>query len=280
MLLTNTTRLGLISVLAVAGTTMAAVVYDSDAYVTSGTPSFVSTASTVTGTSLTRAFGTATPSSGYTGPAFSAGYSVSANQSVTGLGFNRQRVDLNAGASFGGRDFINIQAASTGGGNTIPANTTFSLAQVVFFESATPFAVSSFEVSALGSARSGAVAQTGRYLVRSGGNYYVSAQTMSLDNSVKSFTFNFGGDLTFAPYDPTASVNFDQASATFGTINLSSITGAGVYAENDSFTTPNSIQTNYTIGTFQLGRVSAVPEPASLALFGLSAVLGGMRRRR
>ncbi len=258
----------------------AAVVFDSPDYVAAGSAAFVAPVATVTATSLTRPFADATPTSGYTGPQFFAGYTNVASTTVTGLGYNRQRVDHNAGVNYGGNDFINIQGASTGGGNTIPGSTTFSTAGVVFFPAAVSFPLGGVTVMARGAVRSDATAQTARFVVRSGSDYYVSAQTFTLANAINTFNLDFGGNLNFAPYDPTASINFDQASAVFAPLNLSSINGVGFYAENDSWTSPAAAVSNYTISSLNVGKlvVTVIPEPATLGVVGSLGLL--LLRRR
>lgn len=246
----------------------AQIIFNSTSYV-STTQEFISKSSSVNGTTSTRAFGTATPASGYTGPAFSAGYEVTASASVTGLNFNRQRVENNTGVTFGGNDFLNIAAF----GSSVPASTTFSMAGVVFFSSGSPFEMTSLSLTSTASVRSASTAQTGRYMVQVGGSYYLSQQTFTLATSGNGTvsSYNFSGNLTWAAYDPASAINFNQGSAIFNALSLSSVEGAGIYLENDSFVSPASVQTNYTVSALNLGQFHAVPEPGTFV-----SLLGGL----
>jgi len=257
------------------------VVFDGNNYVASN-QNFINRVNPVDGSALERGFAAATPSSNYTGPDFFAGYSVTADKSVTGLGFSRQRVEQNTGAQFGGNDFVYIRAQSTGAGNSTPVSTTFGVAQAVFFPSVSDFSLGSFELSVRAMSRSNNLPQTGRFMVQVGGTYYLSAQTMNLTNTESTHSYDFGGDLTWAVYDPATSINFDQSAASFNTISLGAVQGAGLYAENDNFTSDNtSPKSNYVIAEYQLGSLTAIPEPSTIALFlGLAVLSVGLLRRR
>lgn len=111
---------------------------------------------------------------------------------------------------------------------------------------------------------------TFRYLVKTGGQYYVSETTFTA-----TATLTNPGAANWAAYNPATDMNFNQASATYGGVSFGELEAVGYYFETDSSTAS-------IIGFRNTGVVvqaTLVPEPATagMLLLGLSGVF--LRRR-
>lgn len=68
-----------------------------------------------------------------------------------------------------------------------------------------------------------------RWLVRDGTAFYVSEATITPDADL---TFaSDGDDGNWAPFDPAANMDFDEAAAVFASMNFTDITAAGIYVD-------------------------------------------------
>lgn len=219
-----------------------------------------------------------TPSSGYTGPAFYGGYEITS----TGLadGYTKRQVRDKTP-----EDYLFLQAYATGGYNGDMSVAGFFLFKQQDFLSG--YETGSLSVTGLSVTvncyNDGIHTQQGRWVVEKGGNLYVSQTALTIYGTTKVSVL--GSDELWALYDPADAVNrlnFDQAGATFATMDLADITAAGIYYEHDLWAVGTGNEAfSFAVKDFEvLG--AAVPEPASMVLlaFGGILVLGLRRKRR
>ncbi|MCC5841649.1 MAG: PKD domain-containing protein, partial [Opitutales bacterium] len=76
-----------------------------------------------------------------------------------------------------------------------------------------------------------------RWLVREGGQYYVSQATFSAGSTNHRYTFSGANDGMWALYDPAADLNFDAASATFAPMTFNDVTALGLVIDSDTIST-------------------------------------------
>lgn len=260
----------------------------SDSYVASDTSFNRTAGSTGSGPYIfRRSFSTAandqlSPGSGYSGPTFYGGYQFIS--STINSGFSRQQIRNNFGTP--AADQIYLQSFRTGGWD----GSTLSIAGVYLFQQEdflNNLDTGSVSITSMSVSYSGFINTTdsstdfqGRYVVRIAGVYYVTQSTFNLALNSGSNTLN-GSALQselWAVYTPSTNLNFDQGSAVFSSLDLTGITGVGVYFENDGWSGSDVSSTPYGLGIRSF-EVQGIPEPSSLALFGLAALFFANRFR-
>lgn len=227
------------------------------------------------------------PTSNYNGPAFYGGYEFIS--STIDQGFSRQQIRHDASPD--STDQIYLQSFNSGGW----LGSDLSLAGVYIFKQedfSGEFNTGDIYLDGLSVTTTGFVNTSdssvdfeGRFVVQvSNGDYYVTQTTTDLRRNDGSFSLT-GPDLQnelWAVYDPSANLNFDQGSASYGTISLTGITAVGIYFEDDSWAGTDSSNTAYGLGirSFQATGTN-IPEPsASVIIFGLTAALATLLKRR
>jgi hypothetical protein len=241
--------------------------------------------------STTRAFDATTPMnpSSFTGTdsaVFYGGYRWTNDQSVS-RGLTRSEIRNN----FAGTDpaIIAMSTTSTtftGGAQSIHAVFLFQKADFLSGASTPNLSPVSLEASITGihhSSGGNKGTPEARLLVRNGSDHYLSNTV--LDWSTAGSTTEFSLDSTdlasetWASYDPTSSLNFDQTS-TFSAVVLDDLTGVGIYFEDDMFDIVATGGQQFSIGLRSF-TATAVPEPSAVAaLLGLAAFGLVWRRRR
>jgi hypothetical protein len=270
------------SVAAIVSTAQAGLVLDWGGDYVTTTQSFAGGSGTVTFGNFdgdgdiddirrTLALTTGTPASGYSGPAFSAGFFVygeddtNANRAPTRQVVNNSAVDR--------MSFL---------WNSIPASpatdpSDVSAAAIVLFEKSTftggPGTYSFDATSALRITIDNVEQMAARFVVRDGTSYWMSNASRSMNGTLE--TLNPEVNTTWAPYNPGSNLNFDQ-SQTFVTRQFTDITAVGYYIEADLFEDINS-QVQFGMNSFEVDAV--IPEPASLSAL-VSSLLVLRRRRR
>ncbi len=260
----------------------------SDSYVASDTSFNRTAGSTGSGPYIfRRSFSTATndqlsPSTGYSGPTFYGGYQFIS--STINSGFSRQQIRNNFGSP--AVDQIYLQSFRSEGW----AGSTLSLAGVYLFQQEdfiSGLSTGSVNITSMSVSYSGFINTTdsstdfaGRYVVRIAGVYYVTQSTFNLALNSGSNTLDSTAlqSELWAVYTPSTNLNFDQASAVFSSLDLTGITGVGIYFENDGWSGSSASSTPYGFGIRSF-EVQGIPEPSSLALFGLAALFFANRLR-
>ena len=282
----------LLSVVGVA-TTQADVVFKfgpSDSYVTadrnfqrtatqtSTDPSYVFTNAFSDGSALS-------PTVEYSGPTFYGGYDFSS--STIDAGFSREQVRTdNATYDY---DQIFLQSYNGAGwtGSNLGLHALFLFKQEDFntgFETGV-LSVDGLSVSwnAFQAGTSADRSLEGYFVVGIGSSYYISQTTFSmLSNGSYSIS---GTDLSsemWAAYDPASSLDFDQSSAVYNSLDLDGVTSVGVYAEDDQWTVNTGAAAAYALGIDSLQVDGAIiPEPAHMSIMlGMLCLLGLVRFRR
>ncbi|RRJ97474.1 PEP-CTERM sorting domain-containing protein [Opitutaceae bacterium TAV4] len=226
------------------------------------------------------------PTSGYSGPVFYGGY-IFTSSSVQGS--NPTRLVVNNSSTINNNDALRIYAYRGSGW----AGSTLGFASVYLFKQADfvapyntgTFSPDGFSVTYRASGPDSAFVPTGRWVVQIGDTYYVSQATITAAYNTVS-TVSLSGtafsSTQWAAYNPTTSLNFNQSAAVFSPLDLSSVTGVGIYFEQDAYLgTAATSGGLLAISAFSVtGTVTPVPEPATLALlFGLIA-LGAIASKR
>lgn len=267
---------------------------------TSGTTVAHNRVATASAGSTVMAFNTTTPLSpaaNYTGPVYYGGAQWSNDQNVNrNFTRNQLRHDTPGGANLG-NSILTFSVSTTA--TTFTAGTGAAAAAIVFPQSSFinggnsgAVALNSLAAVVLGQSTTPANTQV-RWLVQTAAGYYVSnASSQWAFTSPTTFTTTSlalsSGDLAttlWAPYNPVASLNFDQAAAAFSAIDLSSLTGVGLYFEVDTFSLPQA--GSGQIMSFGMRELSAVgtivPETGTYAAIfgalGLAAVVAVRRRK-
>lgn len=216
------------------------------------------------------------PQSGYSGPAYYGGYQASGGTG-TWPAISRDEVRNN----FSGVDPIFIQV----GANDTPDSTVVGFQGLILFQQndfLNGLDSGSVQLESLSATvgyraagtQSGDATYHARWLVATGGSYFLS-QTMQEMPGEGTVTPSLSGtDLTselWATYDPSTDLNFDQSVASFSSLSLDSITGVGIYFENDAYLEATGFEElRFSLQTFE---ATAVPEPSTVALFlGLGAL--------
>lgn len=260
--------------------TLSIVNYDKTAaYASAGDAALVSTAPAAYWANYTSngsAYSESTamsPASGYTGPVFHGGYLATADTAAR-IGASLQVVTGGSNGVVLVQDYGNVA-------NTV----TMGIASAFVFKQQdwanyTSGGVSLSSISVNGTSYTNNTlgnAMTGRWIIENGSNYYISQTTFLGNSSTQSLT-DFS-TTTWAAYNPTTSLNFDQSAATYSTVTFDQVTGVGVYFENDSFlgTGASGVQYNVSLNSFA---ASAVPEPGTLSILLVAAAcyLPMMRR--
>jgi hypothetical protein len=196
--------------------------------------------------SSTRAFDTTQPISpltGYTGPVFYGGYQWTNDQNLS-RDITRNQIRNN----WFDNDPAVLSVATTdttflfGGTQSIAAVYLFQQEDFLNGADEETLSLTSLEASIAGIYH-GSEANVGtpeaRFLVRNGSQYYLSNSILNWFVGYSATTYGLdANDLaaeTWAPYDPSTALNFDQEAATFSEVNLDNITGVGIYFEDDSF---------------------------------------------
>jgi hypothetical protein len=118
---------------------------------------------------------------------------------------------------------------------------------------------------------------SGRLVIKSGGNYYISNRVFNAGNTTFSPT---PATLSWFSYNPTAVINVEGASLIPATIldngAINNVTEVGFYFEaSGTANNPNALR----IRTFT-ANMEAIPEPSVLALLGLAGPLCLRRKRK
>ncbi|MDP0496417.1 MAG: hypothetical protein Q7Q73_09440 [Verrucomicrobiota bacterium JB024] len=261
--------------------------YGSDSYVT-GDKNF-SHKATESGTGpyvFVNAFSDTTalsPTSGYTGPLFYGGYDFSSSNINPESGISRQQVRNN----YQSYDQIFLKCTNFPDGWT---GADLSLHAVFVFQQAdynSGYTTGDLSVDGLsvswGSVNIGGDFDlAGRLVVQIGGTYYVSQTTFAM-SSDGSFSLS-GSALsteTWAVYNPTASINFDQSSAVYSSLDLDNVTATGLYFEDDLWS-GGTYDAAFDLGikTYEVSG-TVIPEPAHMSvLLGIFILFGLCRRLR
>lgn len=125
----------------------------------------------------------------------------------------------------------------------------------------------------------------GRWLVQSGGVYYLSSDTFSMDTGTHEFEYDPSS--TWAVYTPSTSAGtvLNFTGSTFSTQTFNDVQSLGFYVEswNGSSTILVDTATSGDVYNMQVTdfNVDVVPEPnvSSLISLGVIAVLGSWRVR-
>ncbi len=218
------------------------------------------------------------PASGYSGPAFYGGGSVTtpAALGADNEGFHELSV-ANGGAGAG--DSIHWRVDANGA--TTHTNHVFVFFKKAQFEApwasgggitSTQLADATFQLGTGQLIQSGPLDTTNRWVVQDGSSFWVSIISLNLTQN-NTFQTSFASITGWAPYDPTtglAALDFNEGSS-FAPRTFTDVQGFGFYVEHED----GSDVTQVDIGSF-----AVVPEPshAVLSLGALGALL--LRRRR
>jgi hypothetical protein len=214
------------------------------------------------------------PTTGYSGPLFYGGGSVTATIPVSNEGFHELSV-----ANGGGGDSIHWTVDSNG--LNTHTNHLFVFFKKAQFEA--PWASGGFITStqladATFRMHTGQVVQAGpldifnRWVVQDGSTFWVSQNSLAI-NQNNLFQTSFSAVTGWAQYDPTsglAALDFDENSS-FSAHNFTDVQGFGFYVEHED----GSQTTHVDIDSFVV-----VPEPSGFFLAGAGLVSLLMRRRR
>ena len=227
------------------------------------------------------------PASGYSGPTFYGGYEFSS--STIEKGITRQQIRDYTLSGKG--DQVYLQSYNSPGwlGSTLSLHGVYIFLQQDFNSGYETGSISLDSVSMTwngygNTAGSESFDFEGRLVVQVGGAYYVSDTTIDLS------TYN--GDVTisgtalssaqWATYDPSASLDFDAGSASFGSLELTSITAVGIYFEEDGWNGTDSAGAAYGFGIESFEATgSTIPEPQHMGmLLGAISLLSSLLIRR
>lgn len=218
------------------------------------------------------------PASSYTGPAFYGGYSYVVNGASAAPSALSQQSIYNNERSNNTYDDISLQSYY----NTGWAGTTMSLASVFVFKLSSPSSVT--DLSTFVSSNTANTFRTGatwRWVIQTGGSYYVSQSTFNAGGSYTPYQFTLTGlsGAMWAVYTPSDSLNFDQSAATYATVDTTNVTAVGLYLENDSWAGDSAaIGFDVAIQSFT---ATGVPEPKSSALLWIGGLLlAGLKMRK
>ncbi|MDQ8209620.1 hypothetical protein QEH52_19025 [Coraliomargarita sp. SDUM461003] len=195
----------------------------------------------------------------YTGQKFYGGYDFSSSTKNGSISGQRIRNNLD-------RIFFQAYSGDNFTGSTLSAHTLYLFKQEDF---ATGHQSGSNNITSLSvkSNSYGDGALTARFLVQIGGTYYLSNTTATMGYS-NTFEISESTLLleTWAEYTPYDSLDFDQGTAIFATLDLNNVTAVGLYAENDAYSDGTST-TAFALGitNFEV-QGTTVPEPSSYAL--------------
>ncbi len=120
---------------------------------------------------------------------------------------------------------------------------------------------------------------TGRFMVKSNGSYYLSSVTFTNSATLANPTVNS----LWAPYDPTAGIDFNQSAATFSPMLVHNVSAIGYYVEADN--APSAVSAAVYVSGFTANAntsltMTSIPLP-SAAQLGLAAMaLLAIRRLR
>jgi hypothetical protein len=232
------------------------------------------------GTTLSgRAFSSSTafsPTSGYTGPVFYGGGSVTATDGADNEGFHELSVRNGGGVA---ADSIHWRVDANG--TTTHTNHVFVFFEKDQFEepwasggsiTSAQLADATFRISTGQVIQSGPSDISNRWVVQDGSTFWVSNTFLSIEQNTPYQT-SFASITGWAQYDPTsglAALDFDEGS-TFAAHTFTDVQGFGFYVEHEN----GADVTQVDIGSF-----SVIPEPSQFFLAGASLVSLLIRRRR
>ncbi len=153
-------------------------------------------------------------------------------------GFIAKNYDSQVNASdrgYTGSD-LNLRIQGTGGGSTLHAVLYIDKSQFLNRAAHVPVTVdgtSSFKIAGIDRFE---LLQSVRWLIRDGGQFYVSESTITPSGQTATLTFPSATDHgRWAPFDPAATgMNFDAAGAVFATRQFTDITGIGLIVDRDT----------------------------------------------
>lgn len=188
-------------------------------------------------------------SESYTGPSFFGGYQLSS--SLTSGAFSRQQIRERGEKG----DAITLQSYSgdSWAGSELALSAIFLFKQANFLES---FRSGDFHTEAFACKWSSYFKGesrdiSGRYVVQIGTRYYLSSYTFNMTNSGSDMLpAGMIGSVLWAPYDPVASLNFDQAQANFSRVELNAVQAVGVYIEDDHWIGDDSVSSPYALSIY------------------------------
>lgn len=212
-------------------------------------------------TNDTRPFSTSTmaPASNYSGPDFFGGFSIDSGNG--GFDFVRFETDVTVGG-ITLRDFVRFTQLVDSGGAT-------NNHEIIFMGATT---LSTFDGSSSVTFRANRDPGTAQLVLRSGGQYYVSDQTVALANNFPVKTFNLPA-LTYSLFAPGADMDYSTAVPSSYDPYITGFDAVGLL-----FSRTSASQLNLYLGQFTVV-AAPVPEPGIAALT-LSAGLGLFIRRR
>jgi len=209
------------------------------------------------------------PSSGYAGPTFYGGYTLTSS-SVQGSSLTG--AVLNNWSLIGGNDALRVYASVSSGwsGSTLGFASAYLFKQSDF---AAPYNTGNFALDGLSvtyraSGAGGAFVPTGRWLVEVNNVYYLSEATISSAYNTTSTVSISSATLSatkWTVYDPSASL-FLSSTATYSALDLSHVTAVGVYFEKDAYVgTSDTSAALLAISAFSASG-AVVPEPSTAGL--------------
>jgi hypothetical protein len=216
------------------------------------------------------------PASGYSGPVFYGGGSVTATNALDNEGFHELSV-ANGGAGVG--DSIHWRVDANGA--TTHTNHVFVFFKKAQFEApwasggaitSTQLADATFQLGTGQLIQSGPLDTTNRWVVQDGSSFWVSIISLNLTQN-NTYQTSFASITGWAPYDPTtglAALDFNEGSS-FAPRTFTDVQGLGFYVEHED----GADVTQVDIGSF-----AVVPEPSQFFLAGAGLVSLVVRRRR
>lgn len=107
-----------------------------------------------------------------------------------------------------------------------------------------------------------------RFIAQIDGTYYVSQHERFADGD----RLSAAGDALWSVYDPDSDLYFDADAATWDALPAGELQAVGIYQSRDSGTLHMTAFDNF--------QVSAIPEPATLALLAAGGLAVALKRRR
>lgn len=118
-----------------------------------------------------------------------------------------------------------------------------------------------------------------RPVVKIGSTFYISEKSNEFEYSTSPITYNFTGlnSSGWAVYDPATELLFDSSSASYSTIDLSSVDAVGMYFREQRIA-PNVANVQWKIWECSV-QANVIPEPGTfIALLGVAGLIAYRRK--